>query len=277
MLKSALVPLDGSPSSSSALTHAIRLAKSGGFNLVGLGIVDVPTIESGSTPSIGGGSFKTERNRALVEDARKKVAGFLTAFDEACGAAGIDFSSVALDGLPYQVINRQSRRNDIVVIGRNTCFHFETSDDPGETLGRLVKDSARPLLVVPEERRSRTTTLVATDDSTAFARTAQMFVQMGLCRDRPACVLNVQTDGEEAARQCEVTASYLRLHGFDVTEHPIASSGRPAEVILEHLESLSADLLVMGAHGGGKIHDLLFGSTTAKAIRHADVPLFIHH
>lgn len=276
-MKSALVTLDGSSSSNDARKYAIELATRFGFRLGGLGVVDVPTIEAGAAAPIGGGSFKADRDQALIEDARKKVKTFLSAFGRACTAAKVDHTSRAIDGLPYDVINRESRRDDVVIIGSNTCFHFETCDDPGETLGELVKDSSRPLLVVPPKRRKGATTLVATDGRTASARAVQMFVQLGLFRDHPAHVLNVCSDEDEARHHCEVTASHLRLHGFDVTEHPIASPANPEDVILEHIESLDADLVVMGAHGGGILHDFFFGGTASRVLSKATAPVFVHH
>ncbi len=276
-MKSALVPLDGSLSGNDAQAYAIELAARFAFRLEGLGVVDVPTIESGAAAPIGGGSFKADRDQALIEDARKKVKTFLSSFDEACTAAKVDHGIRAIDGLPYDVINQESRRDDVVIIGSNTCFHFETCDDPGETLGELVKDSSRPLLVVPPKRRKGAITLVTTDGRTASARAVQMFAQLGLFHDQPAHVLNVCSDEDEARHQCEVTAFHLRLHGLDATEHPIASRANPEDVILEHVESLDADLVVMGAHGGGMLHDLFFGGTSSRVLSKVNAPVFIHH
>jgi nucleotide-binding universal stress UspA family protein len=49
--------------------------------------------------------------------------------------------------------------------------------------------------------------------------------------------------------------------------------GAPADCILAHAESLSADLIVMGSHGLSGIERFVLGSVTEKVLRHAPCPV----
>jgi nucleotide-binding universal stress UspA family protein len=49
--------------------------------------------------------------------------------------------------------------------------------------------------------------------------------------------------------------------------------GRPSEVLTA--ASVGAEMLVLGSHGHGSIHDKLVGSTSERAIRHAPCPVVV--
>jgi len=51
--------------------------------------------------------------------------------------------------------------------------------------------------------------------------------------------------------------------------------GDPAEAILEAAESESADLIVMGRRGLGRLEGLLVGSVSERVARHAQAPVFL--
>jgi nucleotide-binding universal stress UspA family protein len=59
----------------------------------------------------------------------------------------------------------------------------------------------------------------------------------------------------------------------------LAMEGRPSERLC--FAALDAELLVLGSHGHGAIHDTLVGSTSRHVIRHATCPVVIlpdpHH
>lgn len=277
MIKSVLVPIDGSEASKSAIDYAIHFAKQCDVTLEGLGIVDVPTIQSGQSAPVGGASFKQERDATLIKDARSKVSDFLSEFDASCRAGGVTHTSLSVDGLPYEVINQRARLHDMIIIGRDTCFHFETTDRPDETLGRLVRDSSRPVCAVPPEVNDGRGTVVAVDDSTASARTAQLFGQFGLFRDQPTHVLAIDSSEDEAKLRCEATGTYLELHGYTVTRSPVASRESASSLIVQHTESVGAGMIVIGAHDGQRIHDFFFGSTTSKVLAGTRAAVFIHH
>jgi nucleotide-binding universal stress UspA family protein len=47
--------------------------------------------------------------------------------------------------------------------------------------------------------------------------------------------------------------------------------------ILSRLSDLNADLLVMGAYGHSRMHELVFGGVTRHIFRHMTVPTLFSH
>lgn len=278
MLRSALVPLDGSLASKSAQGLAIELANRYNLYLEGIGVLDVPTITAGAPTPVGGSAYKTQRDKTLIHDARMKVAEFIESFDAACSEAGVDHECLMVEADPYVAINQSARRHDVIFIGRQTFFHFETQDDPGETLKELIADCARPLIVVPENRGAGTGTVVAADAGPPSAHAVQLFAQLGLFADEPVHVVSIDKNEHLAAKMAEISASYLMRHEYRAVPNPIVADKPVAEILLGHVDSIGARLIVMGAHSRpGVIRRLLVGSTAMKIIRDTPVPVFIQH
>ena len=100
MITKILVCLEGSPSSIAATNVAIETARRLAATVVGLAIVDEPDIRAGTPTSIGGASFKNERDETLVADARKQATLWLTAFADRCNAEGVSARTVEVVGRP---------------------------------------------------------------------------------------------------------------------------------------------------------------------------------
>ena len=80
MLRSILVGLDGSDYSRSAIDVGIYLARKTGGLLVGLGVVDEPTIREAEPRLVGGGVPYAEPvlYRERIAEARREVERFLS-------------------------------------------------------------------------------------------------------------------------------------------------------------------------------------------------------
>jgi nucleotide-binding universal stress UspA family protein len=53
----------------------------------------------------------------------------------------------------------------------------------------------------------------------------------------------------------------------------VLARGRPSEVLTA--AAVGAEMLVLGSHGHGSVHDKLVGSTSERAIRHAPCPVVV--
>lgn len=60
-------------------------------------------------------------------------------------------------------------------------------------------------------------------------------------------------------------------------EECIVSVGSAVETILDHTNSLNADLIVMGTHGRTGLAHFLNGSVAERVVRYADRPVLIEH
>lgn len=82
----------------------------------------------------------------------------------------------------------------------------------------------------------------------------------------------MEDDNEEHAGQVSVDGIKLaEAHGMK----PVAliTEGSAGEAILEATVEQECDLVVMGAYGHGRIHELILGSTTTQVVNDSPVPV----
>ena len=156
MLRSVLVALDGSPYSAPATTLALDWAARFGAHLLGLGVLDEPAIHKGEPVPLGGGAYKKARDEARMADAHHRIAGLLADFSARSAAAGVSAEVLEDIGDPADRILHEAHRCDVVILARETHFHFETQERPDDTLARTLRGCPAPSWWSPTRCRSRT-------------------------------------------------------------------------------------------------------------------------
>lgn len=275
MLRSALVALDGSPYSETATTLALDWAARFGARLLGLGVLDEASIHGAEPVPLGAGAYKKARDEARMADAHRRVAAFLADFTARSAAAGIAADVVEDVGDPAERILREAHRSDVVILARETHFHFETQDRPDETLGQILRGSPRPVVVVPRELPPGQGVVVAYGGGREAARSLQAFQLLGLAAGEEIEIVTVHRDIAAAEAIARLAGDFLAAHGARHRLHPVASATAPARVILEHVKYHHPRLLVIGAHGHHPVRDL-FASSVARALLAAcPIPAFV--
>src|SRR5215813_14422887 len=89
MLRSILVGLDGSAYSAAAVELGIQWAQRSGAVLVGLGIIDAPTICKPQPVPLGGSAYKVHRDATLLVNAGHTVTQLLKRATLRCAWAGV--------------------------------------------------------------------------------------------------------------------------------------------------------------------------------------------
>ncbi len=277
MLKSILIGLDGSPSSTAALELGIQWAKRFNALLVGIGIVDDATIYPPETGPLGADYHNWERDEQVIQEANHKVKQLLASFAERCAESHISFNVLQDAGLPYEEILRESQRYDLVMFGHDTHFRFGTVDQPDETLWKVLKRGPRPVVIAPPKLESGSSVVVAYNGSPQADRALQAFQSSGLDFGEEVCVVNVDDDREEATRQAERAVEFLRLHQINAVAHALGPVDSVSQAILEEVRQRSARLLVMGACGHSAVREFLLGSITKAVLKESPVPVFLCH
>ncbi len=277
MPRSILVGLDGSPFSAAAVEVGIRWARRADALLVGLGIVDEPTIRQPLAVPPGATPYKEHRDQALVADATRKVEQYLEQFALKCADAGVACKLLEDVGLPGEEILREAQRFDVILLGRESHFHFETQTGPDETLARVVKQSPRPVVAVPQKPPEGANVVVAYDGSVQAARAVQAFLGIGWDKSQTVHVVCAGEDRVEAARCADRAVQFLESHAIKAHARPVATSARPEEVILDEAKTAGAGLIVMGAYGRSPLKEIFFGSVTRALLQKSPVPLFLYH
>jgi nucleotide-binding universal stress UspA family protein len=272
-----LVGLDGSPYSASAAELGLRWARRFGALLVGLGVIDEPTIRGGELVPFTGVFAKRPGDEVRMREARVQVEGFLDRFALRCAEAGVPAKVLEDVGLPWEQVLLQAQRYDLVLLGQRTHFHFETQRSPCETLRKVLKHSPRPVVTAPEKLGGGEVALVAYDGSMQAARALQAFLASGLGDGQEVHIVSVAEEYAEAAGHAGRAAEFLRFHEVDAQVHPVASYEPAAEVLLERARGLNAGLLVLGAYGRPALQEFFLGSVTRTVLDRGAVPLFLYH
>jgi nucleotide-binding universal stress UspA family protein len=275
MLRSALVALDGSAYSESAVALAIDWAGRFGARLLGLGVLDVPAIRGAEPVPLGAGAYKKARDEARLVEAHRRVVEFLADFQARSQAAGVAADVIEDIGDPAARILREAQRCDLVILARETHFHFETQEQPDETLAQVLRGSPRPVVVVPRELPEGQGIVLAYGGGREAARTLQMFQLLGLAAGEAVEVVSIHRDGAEAEALTRLAGEYLTAHGAPHRLRPIVSAAAPAEILLEEVQRVRPRLVVMGAQGHHPLRDLFGSSVTRAVLRACPVPAFI--
>jgi nucleotide-binding universal stress UspA family protein len=265
MLRSILIGLDGSASSFDAL-------------LIGLGIIDEPTICRPEPTGIGGSSYKKQSDSMRLADARKQVKGFLEQFTNRCANVRVACQVIEDVGRPDEQILQEGHRFDAILLGQRPRFHFETQERDTETLRKVLRGGSRPVVVVPEQLPEEgAAILVAYDGSSPADRALQAIQTSGLAEGLEVHVVCVGAEREVTERLAGQAVEYLRFHAIEAKACPIVTPTKRAQVLLDQVQVHSAGLLVMGAYGQPRLRQLLLGSLTHTMVKQSSVPLFMCH
>ena len=142
--------------------------------LVGLGIVDEATICKREPVPIGAGHCKAERDQHLLAKARHRVQGLLEDFAQRCDVEGVQYKVLEDVGAPDTQIVQNSRLYDLIVLGQQTYFRFETQNWSDETLQNVLHQSPRPVAAVPEAIGDGNSVVVAYDGNPSRPGTASI-------------------------------------------------------------------------------------------------------
>lgn len=277
MLRAILVGLDGSPFSYAALQFAAGWAQRMNARLLALGIVDEPTIRRPEPVPLGAGYYKQHLDETRLREAQERVVKFLKECEAVCSREQVQCQTLTDIGEPWEQIVLESQLCDVIILGKQTYFHFETQEEPCDTLCRVLRNTPRPVVAVPEHLPESQKILIAYDGSVQAARALQLFTLLELPQGRETLVCSVDRDAAQAKRWAETAGRFLAQHGVQFSLHPITSSQRPDQVLLEEINKHQAGLVVMGAYGKPILREFFLGSTTTSLLKNAPVPIFLYH
>jgi nucleotide-binding universal stress UspA family protein len=278
MLKSLLIGLDGSGGNRSVLELGLRWAKRFDALAIGLAVLDEPGIRTSRAALFGGQDWHwTDPVPLFLSGSRQRIDQFLHQFTERCGEAGVACGTLEDLGTPYVQILIEAQGCDLVLLGRKTHFDYGHVDEPDETLGKVIQDSPRPVVAVPETLGGGEAVVVAYDGSLQSARSLYAFEASGLGSSRKVHVVSVAEGHKDAARHADRAVKFLCLHGLEATPHAVETSVPTAEVILHKVDHFQAGLLVMGAYGKPVLREFFLGSVTRTVLDESPVPVFCYH
>lgn len=279
MIRSILLALDDTPGACAARDVAFALARRTGAQVTALIVLDRPhTRGAHEAVPLGASAFAARRNEKLAEAVEAEAERVLA--DARIAADGLDFAVIRREEAPETALLAEGCTHDLIVIGRDSTLGREACDDGlSPTIEALLRDGARPLLVVPPGVEAspglaagealKRPVLIAHDGSLAAMRALHVFALLGLARDQVVKLLDFTPETSP-----EALARYLTQH--EMRAEAYAVSGDAHDILLAEAQSLPASLLVLGADHESGIARLIFGSATARLLRASPCAVFIH-
>ncbi|MCM0021278.1 MAG: universal stress protein, partial [Tagaea sp.] len=149
MLRSLLVALDDTPAGEAAAEYAIRLALTHQARLRGLAVVDTDFVAPPSPGRAGAFFYKERADAARLAEAHARDASLSRVFAERCAREGVTAEAGVADGQPLASLQAAANPHDAIVMGRDSDLHGEAASGCADTVRKLLKESPRPLIVVP--------------------------------------------------------------------------------------------------------------------------------
>ena len=167
--------------------------------------------------------------------------------------------------------------HDLVVVGLETSFHFETRGTAGESLHRLLDHTSTPVLAVPETGMKKLArVLVAFDGSPGSARALHDFIPLAAPFDPEILLVVAEKSAEQSDFLLGNAELYLRDHGFTKVDREAAPEP-VGEAFARLLKGPGADLVVLGMQSRNALRDLFVGNFTRTMIERGNAALFLSH
>ncbi|MFA9501303.1 universal stress protein [Natrinema sp. H-ect1] len=286
MYDSILVPTDGSDHAARVAGHALGLARWFDATVHVVSVVDV---------SAAGGVFDAGGvSPAFVERLKDEAAAAVERIETMTDTDRV--RSAVLKGSPAATILEYVGEHDIDLIAMGT--HGRTGVNrylTGSVTERVVRQSDVPVMTARVTERSEWAggydeILLPTDGSEPAAAAVDHALAIATRADATVHVVSVvdvstvagrpsimapndilaqfESDAETAV---ETVATTVRDAGLDVETH--VQKDIPSQGLLEYVDDRDIDLVAMGTHGRTGFDRVLLGSTTARLVRRAPVPV----
>ena len=280
MVRSILVGLDESSYSQAAVDVGVEWAKRFDCMLVGIGIIDEPSMRGPQARERLAPSYKAVYD-GLVAEASHRVDQVLEQFTLKCSEERVSCKLLEDVGCPCEQIMLEAQRYDLIVLGQKSFFQFETSSRECDTLDKLLHATPRPVVVVPHHCRDDwegSGVLIAYDGSLQATRALQAFVASELNALGDVHVLSFQKTCQlEASKVADRAVEFLRFHDILAEPHTTTTPSCASEAILDAAKQISAGLIVMGSYGRNSLVEFFLGSVTRNVLQKTEVPLFLYH
>ncbi len=278
MVKSILIPTDGSDYGKTAIAYGISIARKLDAQLTGLHVVDIRLMQGPVFTDISGsvGLPPYQELLPVIESGLEaKAETILTEFREQCEAAGLHPETKKTVGVIDQTIVEEGRRccDWVLLAQRGEHFHLGGGAILGSTAQSVVRRSGKPVLVTPEHFREIKTMALAYDGSAPADNALKLAAQLSQQAGWPLSVVIIADDEALGAKLSQKARDLLAPLAVDGTV--ITRKGKEDKELLRFIREGSTDLLVMGAYGHNRLREVLLGSTTSSVIRKSTIPVLL--
>jgi nucleotide-binding universal stress UspA family protein len=174
-------------------------------------------------------------------------------------------------GVVETIVEREENAR-LLVIGKRGTDHEFSPSELGSIIERVVRASAKPVLVVTRAFVEPQQIVFAYDASPAAKRALERLAHSPLFAGLPVTIVMAESEG--AAKRTlldEAEAEFASDH--QVTT--LMDAGRAEQVIPQVVASTPHAMLLMGAYGHSPLRRMIIGSTTTAMIRTVKAPVLL--
>lgn len=276
MIKSILIPTDGSASSQTALDYGLYVASLFRAEITGLNVIDIRALEGPFLSDISGSlGFTPFQNyfpkfQKILEERGNVI---LDDFKSRCAEKSFQPKLKRKSGVIANVIAEEAKRVDLVVIAQRGEHEQWSTGMLGSTTDSVVRKSPRPVLVTPNAFREIKNVLVAYDGSTESNKALKTACEHFSDKNIQFQTVFVTSDEENSKKLTDEVNEFVNSYQISC-EIKVLEGDAPKE-ILNYSDQNQIDLIVMGAFSHSRIRDLILGGTTAHIIRNASIPVLL--
>lgn len=277
MIKTILIPVDGSANSATAVDYGIYIAPKLEASLSGLHVIDIYLIQGPMMTDVSAtvGMPPYDGFFDAVETSLKEKADYvLKNFEDRCRAAGVACGTKKNIGKISDTIIEEAEGADLILMAKKgEHFHLKEGGLIGSVAEVVIRHSGKPVMVIPESFREIESMGLAYDGSAPARKALKLSLNISEKAKWPITVLIISADAAKAA-DLSAQVEDMAQKGLADCE-VIISAGREADEILKFIAEGPVELMVMGAYGHNRLRELLLGSTTSQIIRRSPIPVLL--
>jgi nucleotide-binding universal stress UspA family protein len=208
-------------------------------------------------------------SRAEIEKGRV----ILKAGEQLLRDAGIaDVTTLHRHGGVVETIVEREENARLLVIGKRGTDHEFSPGELGSIIERVVRASAKPVLVVTRAFVEPQHIVFAYDASPAARRALERLAHSPLFAGLPVTIVMAESEGTaKRGLLDEAEAEFAADHQVTTLLDP----GRAEQVIPQVVASTPNAMLLMGAYGHSPLRRMIIGSTTTAMIRTVKAPVLL--
>ncbi len=277
MVKTILIPTDGSEYGETAIKYGIYMAHKLGATLRGLNVIDIRLIQGPVITDISGsiGIPACQEYFPMLEKGLEEQADIiLKTFQDMCAKANIVPETKKAVGIIDEMIIEQGKSTDWILLARKgEHFHLAKGGLLGSTAESVVRNSGKPVMVTPQNFQEIESIGLAYDGSAPADNALKLAVFLSEKVAWPMSIVIVSDDHKQADKLTKKLEAYLEP--FQVDSEIIVLGGKENKELIKFMQEGSIEMMVMGAYGNNRLRELLLGSTTSCIIKNSPIPVLL--
>ncbi len=277
MIKSILLPVDGSTYTESVLEYGKYLAGEFQAALRILTVVDIRLYEwnmaagtDSFVPVVPSSEFQEESQRIQEEKADR----ILEKADNIFKNTQIPYSLHKMSGIPVDEICQAGRTSDLVVLGVRGEYERWRNKLLGATVEAVTRQINTSCLLVDKTFVSVEHIHCGYDASKYAVRALQMSAFIASHMKKELHIITVSDSEEEGQAVLDEAAHYLQPYGIPFKLH--LEKGDAAEVLVNFRRELAdSALTIIGSYGHSRLREAILGSTTVDVMRRSQKPVLL--